>query len=135
MPGATRAIEPLAIGHAPSEHSELEQREQQDDQGEDECERRGETELRLLERGAEQKERDGAGRVERAATGQDVDRIERPQRADARDREDKEGGRREKGERDLGEDLALARAVQTGRLVVLRRDVRKARKEDHDLVP
>src|SRR5437867_10861122 len=126
----------LAILHAPSEDAELDERKEKDDQGEDERERGTEAELRLLERGLEDEERDRARRVERAAepVGENVDRVERPQHTDRSDSEDEEGGRREKRQCDLREDLALARAVEARRFVVLLRDVREPRQTDHDLV-
>src|SRR5947208_10626440 len=100
-PGKPRGIvtaRSLTEVHAPPEHPELDEREQQDDQREDECERCAEPELSLLEGGLEDEQRHGPRRVERAAktVREDIDRVERAEHTDRRHSEDEDGGRREK---------------------------------------
>src|SRR4029077_11875286 len=57
----------LAIIDTTSEHAELDQREEQDDQREDERERRAEPELCLLKRRLEHEQRHRSRRIERTA--------------------------------------------------------------------
>src|SRR5438093_460418 len=56
----------LAIIHTSSEDAELDEREQQDDEGEDERERGAKAELRLLERRLEDQQRHRPRGIERA---------------------------------------------------------------------
>src|SRR2546423_6774274 len=91
----------LAIVHPPSQHAELDQREQQDDQRKDERQRGTEPELSLLKSRLEHEKCHRARRVERSArpTREDVDRVERAEHADRRDREYEEGGWRQQRQR------------------------------------